>query len=232
MSNASMSDIFMSNTSMSKNSMSNIDMAVNKILNTESEIVSMLSKRFIFPHQDLDIYQHQDQRSPSDKFNDIINILNTKLSPEMKALWSKICNYNIENPCYYKTGMSFMQQEMNKVRETYKYNKPVKIDASQTIPENLLTKPHSTHCKTTDNVCTYSSQVNKIKFSKAKNLFDFLIDNQSEINTVLNQKENANLLITHLLNKNERFCTNFLKTCLSLVKRNLTLCVKKIAKLF
>ena len=138
MSNASMSDIFMSNTSMSKNSMSNIDMAVNKILNTESEIVSMLSKRFIFPNQDLDIYQYQDQRSSSEKFNDIINILNTRLSPAMKTLWSEICGYNIENPCYYKTGMSFMQQEMNKVRETYKYNKPVKIDASQTIPENLL----------------------------------------------------------------------------------------------
>ena len=36
----------------------------------------------------------------------------------------------------------------------------------------------------------------------------------------------------HLLDTNKRFFTNFLKTCLSLVKKNLTLSSKKISKLF
>ena len=133
----------------------------------------MLSKKFIFPQQDNDIYQHLDQRSPSKKFADIINILNGRLSPEMKDLWSEICNHNVQNPCYYISGMSYTQQEMNKVREQYKFGKDVKIDPLITMPESLDTSKHSPHCKQVNDTCTYKSQVSRIKFTKAKNLFDF-----------------------------------------------------------
>ena len=69
------------------NPASNIDLACNKILSVEPHLVSMLASRFVFPKNENDVYQYKDDRTPSDKFVDVINIINGKIKPEMAELW-------------------------------------------------------------------------------------------------------------------------------------------------
>ena len=213
------------------NPCSNIDNAVNRILETEPEVQSMLARKFIFPRKDFEVEQHLDERSSAEKFADVINILNTRLSPEMAALWSEICGYNIENACYYKSGMSFMKKEMEKLREEFKYEKTVEIDPSQTMPTCLNNNEHSKNCKPVGNKCIYSSKIkNTQNFSEAQNLFEFLLQNQNEHYTILNQKKNGTLILNFLLKT--QIYTSFIKTCLSQLNRNNNLSMKKISKIF
>ena len=91
---------------------SNIDLACNKILSVEPNLVSMLASRFVFPKNESDVHQFKDNRTPSEKFVDVINIINGKIKPEMAELWSEICQYDIKHECYYKSGISYLERDM------------------------------------------------------------------------------------------------------------------------
>ena len=47
----------------------------------------MLASRFVFPKNENDVYQYKDDRTPSEKFVDVINNINGKIKPEMAELW-------------------------------------------------------------------------------------------------------------------------------------------------
>ena len=111
------------------NPLSNIDLACNKISLVEPHLVSMLAIRFVFPKNEDDVYQFKDNCTPSEKFSDIIGIINRKIKPEMAQLWSEICQYDITNECYYKSGISYMERDMKILQKEYKYNKKLKLDA-------------------------------------------------------------------------------------------------------
>jgi hypothetical protein len=59
--------------------LSNIDLAVNKILKVEPNLVSFLASRFVFPKNEDNVVQFKDNRSPAQKFSDVINLINGEL---------------------------------------------------------------------------------------------------------------------------------------------------------
>ena len=113
------------------------------MLGVEPNLVSMLASCFIFSKYDNDVNQYKDDRTPSEKFVDIINIINGKIKPKMAKLWSEICQYDIKHECYYKSGISYLERDMKKLQKEYKYNKKLELDPNVNMPDIIKTPGHS-----------------------------------------------------------------------------------------
>ena len=76
------------------NNYSNIDFAVDLHLSNQGNNSFLTNKqRFQFPVTDAPISYYVDKRTDIDKFRDILQIVNSKLEPDMAELWSEVCQY-------------------------------------------------------------------------------------------------------------------------------------------
>ena len=208
---------------------SNIDLACNKILSVEPNLVSMLASRFVFPKHKSDVHQFKDNRTPSEKFVDVINIINGKIKPEMAELWSEICQYDIKHECYYKSGISYLERDMKLLQKNYKYSKKLELDPNVNMPDIIKTQGHSKFCEPTNEKCVYATQA---ILKNAPDLINNLFQNNQDIYSTLSIKANAKLLIIYLLQNANKFF-KFLNECLKIVnKKAYILSSKRIFRLY
>ena len=152
------------------NPLSNIDLACNKIILEEPHLVSMLASCFVFPKNEDDVCQFKDDCTPSEKFTGIIGIIYGKIKPEMAELWSEICQYDISNECYYKSGISYLERDMKILQKEYKYNKKLILNAEVNMPNSIKTSGHSEFCEPVNEQCVYSTQAIFQKCSRSNKL--------------------------------------------------------------
>ena len=111
------------------NNYSNIDFAVDLHLSNQGNNSFLTNKqRFQFPTIDNPISNYVDKRSDIDKFRDILQILNSKLEPDMAQLWSEVCQYDVQSPCYYKSGMEIGISQMRDLAKEYKLKNAIVKD--------------------------------------------------------------------------------------------------------
>ena len=204
--------------------LSNIDLAVNKILKVEPNLISLLASRFVFPRNEDNVVQFKDNRSPAQKFSDVINLINGKIQPEMAQLWSDICKYDISHECYFKSGIAYLEHDMKKLQKQYKYNKKLSLDAKVNMPESIKKAGHSEHCKPNNEKCVYLASTS---FKNASELMDYLFHNNHQICKVLTIKQNAKMLVSYLF-QNANIFYKFLKKMPRYIKKRslLSLCKK------
>ena len=95
----------------------------NVTLNNCNNSATYLAKRFIFPKQENSTEDcFVDNRTEAEIFSDIINVINEKLPPDLAELWSSIASRDIQNPCYYRSGLSFLQKQMRELQQEFKFN--------------------------------------------------------------------------------------------------------------
>ena len=209
--------------------LSNIDLAVNKILKVEPNLISFLASRFVFPRNEDNVVQFKDNRSPAQKFSDVINLINGKIQPEMAQLWSDICKYDISHECYFKSGIAYLEHDMKKLQKQYKYNKKLSLDAKVNMPESIKKAGHSEHCKPNNEKCVYLASTS---FKNASELMDYLFHNNHQICKVLTIKQNAKMLVSYLF-QNANIFYKFLKKCQGILRKDLYyLSAKKMKRLY
>ena len=158
----------------------------------------MLASRFIFPKSEDHVEQFIDGRTPVEKFRDIISVINGKLDPELASLWSDLCKYDIAHECYYKSGISYLERDMKLLQKQFKFNKELKLNSSINMPECIKSSEHSNYCNPSNNNCSYISESNK-DYTDPKQLIEFLFHNQNKIYLTLQNKNNAKLVISYLM---------------------------------
>ena len=102
-----------------------------------------LAKRFIFPKQENSQEDcFVDNRTEAEIFRDIINVMNEKLPPDLAELWSKVASRDIQNPCYYRSGLSFLQKQMRELQQEFKIKNKLIMNPESNIPDTLSSQPH------------------------------------------------------------------------------------------
>ena len=144
--------------------MSNIDFACDLFLGkTNRESYTASKDRFRFPNNDDQISDYKDERSDAEKFSDIIHIINSKISPEMKELWDQICQLDVDSPCYYKSGLEFGSSQMRQLANDYKVKMSEDLDPLTNMPESLKNANHAPSCPSKgkpwnlNDPCSYNS---------------------------------------------------------------------------
>ena len=143
---------------------SNIDFCVDLFFSTQERNSFLTNKqRFQFPKTDIPISDYVDKRSDVDKFRDILQIVNSKLEPDMAKLWSEVCQYDIRSPCYYKSGMEIGTAQMRDLAKEYKLKNPTIKNNLCNMPDVLKKMKHSKFCPSSgkkfneDDKCNYAS---------------------------------------------------------------------------
>ena len=127
--------------------MSNIDFACDLFLGKKHrESYAANKARFKFPNNDDQISDYKDERSDAEKFSDILHIINSKISPEMKQLWDQICQLDVASPCYYKSGLEFGSSQMRQLANDYKVKMSEDLDPLTNMPESLKNANHAPSC--------------------------------------------------------------------------------------
>ena len=130
------------------NNYSNIDFAVDLHLSNQGNNSFLTNKqRFQFPTIDNPISDYVDKRSDIDKFRDILQILNSKLEPDMAKLLSEVCQYDVKSPCYYKSGMQIGIAQMRDLAKEYKLKNAIVKNNLPHMPDNLKEMNHSKSCQ-------------------------------------------------------------------------------------
>ena len=144
--------------------MSNIDFACDLFLGKNNRESYTASKdRFKFPNNDDQISDYKDERSDAEKFSDIIHIINSKISPEMKELWDQICQLDVASPCFYKSGLEFGSSQMRQLANDYKVKMSEDLDPLTNMPESLKNANHAPSCPSKgkpwnfNDPCSYNS---------------------------------------------------------------------------
>ena len=123
----------------------------NVNLNNCNQNTTYLAKRFVFPKDENSTEEgFVDNRNEAEIFRDIINVINEKLPPDLAELWSSIASRDIQNPCYYKSGLSFLQKQMRELQQEFKYNNKVVLNPEKNIPDTLSSQNHDPLCTATD----------------------------------------------------------------------------------
>ena len=163
----------------------------NVTLNNCNNSATYLAKRFIFPKQENSTEDcFVDNRTEAEIFSDIINVINEKLPPGLAELWSSIASRDIQNPCYYKSGLSFFQKQMRELQQEYKVNNKLVLNPDNNIPDILSSKDHDPLCSasTSSNPCSYSTEIH---FEKVTDLLQYIVQNwnkQNVFNVFSNKK--------------------------------------------
>ena len=103
-----------------------------------------------------------DKRSQAEIFQDIILYLNEKLSPDLVKIWSEFLGRNVTDTCLYRSSLSYLAEDMKRVKKEFAYNKEIIIDSESHMPENMKRKAHSKHCKPVKGNCSYLTEINKL----------------------------------------------------------------------
>ena len=123
------------------------------------QVDAFLSKRHKFPKVDPEnVKIFRDNRTHYEKFNDIINLCNQRISQEVLPEWEKLVGRSIVEPCYYKSGLNYGKKLLQKAQKEFKLkNGEIKIDPSITMPDCLKSKPkeHSQFCNPQGDKCVY-----------------------------------------------------------------------------
>ena len=131
----------------------------NNLSTIDFHVDAFLSKRHKFPRKDpISVKKFKDNRTAYEKFNDIVNTCNQKISPELLPEWEKLVGRSIVEPCYYKSGLNFGKNLLQKAQKEFKLkNGEIEIDPTITMPECLKDKPnkHSQFCNPEGNKCIY-----------------------------------------------------------------------------
>ena len=134
----------------------------NVLSNIDKTAEAFLAKRHKFPsHDPLHIRKFSDNRSPVEKFSDIINICNQKVSSNLLPEWEKLCGRSIVDPCYYRSGLNYGKNLLQKAQKEFKLNNTkIDVNADVTMPVSLKCKPqsHSDLCRPENNICVYLSE--------------------------------------------------------------------------
>ena len=160
-----------------------------------------LAKRFIFPQKENSQEDcFVDNRTEAEIFRDIINVMNEKLPPDLAELWSKVASRDIQNPCYYRSGLSFLQKQMRELQQEFKFKNKLVMNPESNIPDTLSSQPHDKLCSvsTSSGQCSYSTE---LYFDKATDILQYVVKNwnkQSVFNIFSNIK-NVDKLILHIL---------------------------------
>ena len=165
---------------------SNIDKNIDKFLcvyvndvdspcNAENMNENYLAKRFRFPNKEPENFnEYKDTRTPAQKFSDIINLVNQKLPTDLVDLWSQVCKRDVRNPCYFKSGLAYMESQMKRVQKEFSFSQKLTLKPEINMPVSFKQDPHSKHCKheTKEGVCSYQSE--RIQCSPQKIISDLL----------------------------------------------------------
>ena len=127
--------------------------------------VCCIAEKFKFPAHDKEISDYKDTRSNAKIFCDIIGIINSKISPAMASKWAELAKYDIRNPCYYRSGLSYGVEQMRALAKKYKVNEDDISDKNilDSMPEILKKEPHAKSCPSAGQIfkpsdkCSYHS---------------------------------------------------------------------------
>ena len=172
--------------------LSNIDRAINNHFES-----CYLLNRYKFPTKELNkenVNSFVDDRSPVQIYQDILLYLNEQLTPDLVKIWSEFLGRDVTDPCFYRSGLSYVADDMRKVKKEFEYKKDIKISPEAHMPENMKRSSHSKHCKTVNDHCSYY----------ASEISDLLINNnltKQNFISLMRNKHNVKILINYLLSK-------------------------------
>ena len=148
--------------------------------------------RYKFPLQDAtNVNTFVDKRSPAEIYQDIILYLNEKLSPDLVKIWSEFLGRDVTDTCFYRSGLSYLAEDMKRVRKEYAYNKEINIDNESHMPDHMKRKEHSKHCKPINGNCSYLTEINNLLSNTNLTKDNFI--------SLMKNKQNVKLLLNHLL---------------------------------
>ena len=170
--------------------LSAIDRAANNYLES-----CYLLNRYKFPHKEADNYikTYVDKRSPAEIYADIVLYLNEQLSPELAQVWSDFLGRDVTETCYYRSGLSFIADDMRRVKKEFGFKNELKINPEAHMPSHLKSDndQHSKFCKPENDHCSYFG---------INNLTNNNLTKQNFLASMKN-KQNVKLLIDYLLSK-------------------------------
>ena len=150
--------------------------------------------RYKFPMHDVaNVDTFVDKRSQAEIFQDIILYLNEKLSPDLVKIWSEFLGRNVTDTCFYRSGLSYLAEDMKRVKKEFAYNKEIIIDSESHMPENMKRKEPSKHCKPVNESCSYLTEINKLLTNTNLTKDNFI--------SLMKKKQNVKLLLDHLATK-------------------------------
>ena len=170
--------------------LSAIDRAANNYLES-----CYLLNRYKFPHKEADnnIKTYVDKRSPAEIYADIVLYLNEQLTPELAQVWSDFLGRDVTETCYYRSGLSFIADDMRRVKKEFGFKNELKINPEAHMPSHLKSDndQHSKFCKPENGHCSYFGINSLTNTSLTKQNFLASMKN----------KQNVKLLIEYLLSK-------------------------------
>ena len=109
--------------------LSAIDRAANNYLES-----CYLLNRYKFPTKEADsnIKSYVDKRSPAEIYADIVLYLNEKLTPELAQVWSDFLGRDVTETCFYRSGLSYIAEDMRKVKKEFEYKNQLNISPRHT----------------------------------------------------------------------------------------------------
>ena len=144
---------------------SNLDFCVDLYFSKQENNSFLTNKqRYQFPKTDNPISDYIDKRTDVDKFRDILHIVNSKLEPDMVKLWSDVCKFDVQSPCYYRSGMEIATSQMRELAKEYKLSCTVKNNLPH-MPDTLKEMNHSKFCPSygkkfdEKDKCNYASSI-------------------------------------------------------------------------
>ena len=141
--NISLGDVKTMFLSLVDSNYSNIDLSADLYLSNQGNNSFLTNKqRFKFPASDVPISDYIDKRTDIDKFRDILQIVNSKLEPDMAELWSEVCQYDVRSPCYYRSGMEIGISQMRDLAKEYKLKNTIVKDNLPHMPDVLKEMNH------------------------------------------------------------------------------------------
>ena len=120
--------------------LSNIDVAINNHFES-----CYLLNRYKFPTKELNnenVNSFVDNRSPVQIYQDILLYLNEQLTPDLVKIWSEFLGRDVTDTCFYRSGLSYVADDMRKVKKEFGYKKDLNISPEAHMPENMKRDSH------------------------------------------------------------------------------------------
>ena len=195
--------------------MSNIDYAADLFLGKHCRDSYAANKdRFKFPNNDNEISDYKDTRTDTQIFSDILHIIHSKISPEMKGLWDEICQLDVASPCYFRSGLEFGTAQMRQLAKEYKVKISEELDPLINMPENLKNAKHAPSCPSKDtpwninDPCSYRS-------TATQNSTSLKVGNPTDV-----ESQDPELPQGQSLTNNPEECINAIEILLKNYKKN------------
>ena len=184
--------------------LSNIDLAINNHFES-----CYLLNRYKFPTKEVntDNNNYVDKRSPVQIYQDIVLYLNEKLTPDLVQVWSEFLGRDVTDTCFYRSGLSYIAEDMRKVKKEFGYKNQLNISPEAHMPDTMKkdSQQHSKYCKPVNDHCSYySSGINSLLMNNNLTKQKFI--------SLMQNKQNVKLLIDYLFSKElPKYCRKKLK---------------------